>query len=64
MTDYDLAVMKLERIEMKYKTYFEDANLSIMDCVTFGDEDLVNVQIIKPDLPLDIKNKIENMFWK
>ncbi len=64
MTDYDLAVMKLARIEMKYKTYFEGEKLSIMDCVTVVDEDLVDVQVTKEDLPPDIRNKIEIMFWR
>lgn len=62
MTEYDLAVMKLKRIEMKYKAYFEGEKLSIMDCVTFGDE--MDVQVTKADLPLDIRNKIEIMFWR
>ena len=56
--------MKLARIEMKYKTYFDDANLSIMDCVTIGDGGLVNVLVTKTDLPPVIKNKIELMFWR
>lgn len=56
--------MKLERIEMKYKAYFEDSKLSIMDCVIISDEDAGEVAIINPDLPFDIKNNIELMFWR
>jgi hypothetical protein len=56
--------MKLDRIGMKYKAYFDDVKLSIMDCVIISDEESHTVHIIKSDLPPDIKNNIEIMFWK
>jgi len=64
MTDYEFTVMRLERLEMKYKAYFEDSKLSIMDCVIISDKDAGTVDIINPNLPADIKNNIEIMFWK
>ena len=60
----DHAQRYLRAIHKKYKSYFKENNLRVEDCVRFlVEDDTVNVYIIKQDLPLEIKNDIELMFW-
>ena len=63
MTDQEFAVAYLQAVEKKHRDYFDTACLHIMNCVAIKGSRLVSVHITNNELPLEIKQDIESMFW-
>jgi len=63
MTDQEFAVAYLQAVEKKHKDYFDTARLRIMNCVAIKGIKLISVHIINNELPIEIKQDIESMFW-
>jgi hypothetical protein len=63
MTDQEFALAYLQAVEKKHKDYFDTARLCIMNCVAIRGTKLVSVHIINKDLPLEIQQDVESMFW-
>jgi hypothetical protein len=63
MTDQEFALTYLQAVEKKHKDYFDTARLCIMNCVSIRGTKLVSVHIVNKDLPLEIQQDVESMFW-
>jgi len=63
MSNYESTIKYLKAIETKYNDYFERSKISIIDCVIIAGKNIVSVHVVKPNLPFDIRNDIEMMFW-
>jgi len=63
MTEMEFTVSYLSAVQRKHKDYFTRARLSIMKCVRIRGDKKITVDVIRDDLPVDIKYDIESMFW-
>jgi hypothetical protein len=63
MAKQEFTIAYLQEIEKNHKEYFESKELSIMDCVVVKGDKLVSVHVINKELPFDICDEIETMFW-
>jgi hypothetical protein len=65
MSDYDimsekeLALDCLKKLEKKHKAFFKKAKLKIKDCVMFKGLNDVSILVVNDDLPANIKHEIE-----
>jgi len=58
----ELAFAYLKALEKKHRKYFKKARLRIMDCVLLRGLDNVRIDVIREDLPGDIRHDIEMIF--
>ncbi|MCR8559070.1 hypothetical protein KXD93_15545 [Mucilaginibacter sp. BJC16-A38] len=63
MTDYEFAIDYLKKVETRHKDYFENCRLSILDCVMIILDGLPSVHVFNEELPVEIRQDIEMMFW-
>jgi len=63
MTDKDYIMYRLKRIAEKHRAYFNQEGYTIYDCLEIKVDDVISVQIIKPNLPSDIQFEIETACW-
>jgi len=60
----DNTIQYLRAIEKKHKDYFVTNHLEILDCVEIIGTSHVTIHIKRDELPFEIKDDIETMFWK
>jgi len=63
MSEFQFVLGHLRSIEQKHHDYFVQAKLHIMDCVSIKGEKTLSVHVINPDIPFDIRQEIEALFW-
>ena len=54
---------KLLLIQEKYPEYFEKNNIDILSCVYINHEPPVSINKIHEDIPFEIRDEIESIFW-
>jgi len=63
MTEIEFTVSYLSAVQKKHRDYFTRARISIMKCVRIRGDKKITVDVVKKDLPAEIKYDIESMFW-
>ena len=63
MTEIEFTVSYLSAVQKKHLAYFTRAHTNIMKCVRIRGDRKITVDVIRKDLPEEIKYDIESMFW-
>lgn len=60
---YEYVMSRLTEIEQKHNYFFQESNLTLLKCVKITGTALISVHIINLELPENIQDEIELIFW-